>query len=414
MSTALSVFASGCGREVEDESSEVESAATEIGKQIFISVATELVLKGIEIVGNHGREYMERRERERQEQEAREREGDAAIPDDYDRPWNQGGNDDGYNGPWAPSSRVHSLVAGSTASPFQEETFRLASAGHKIPNVWVSLGNMIGGPGVDALVVRGNKYHFRGRDPIAFGNEGDLPIVVDLDQDGQSELLLYRMSNSHFYSTSGLDVAYGEPGDVPIVGDYDRDGKIDVGVYRPSEATFYVRDVFDEGVRFGERGDFPVIGSFRRKDLTDIAVYRPMNSTFYIRYRRNVAEIPYGEPGDIPVCADFDGDGLTDIAVYRPSTQRFYIRGIRDRGVQYGEPGAIPIVADWDGDGKADIAVNHWWESTFNVRGGETFQFGDANDVPGRFFGRRLEAESQGHVPGGIEHTPGACRHGNC
>lgn len=234
----------------------------------------------------------------------------------------------------------------------------------------------------DPVIVRaGNEYHFRNAGSLVFGDPGDVSFFADFNGDGHAELSVYRRSTSTFYSSSGWSRAYGNPGDIPYVCDFDGDGRLDLGVYRPSEAHFYIEGM--GAIHWGEPGDYPIVGSFTDSSKCDIALYRPSTATFYVRGKWNNGK-RYGEPGDIPVVGDYNGDGKSELAVYRPSEATFYIRGIADNGIFYGDPGDMPVPADYDGDGTTDVAVFRRNSGSWHIHGGDDFQFGDRNDLPGQ------------------------------
>ena len=113
---------------------------------------------------------------------------------------------------------------------------------------------------------------------VAFGQDGDVPFLADVDGDGKAAPCVYR--NGHFLCSTGhdgvadLDLAFGSPGDVPLLGDIDGDGKADPCVFR---AGTFLCDTRHNGV-------------------ADVV-------------------IPFGHPGDIPLLGDFDGDGRADPCV---------------------------------------------------------------------------------------------------
>ena len=103
-----------------------------------------------------------------------------------------------------------------------------------------------------------------------WGLSGDIPLVGDMDADGVSDLLIWQPStgwwygalSSQAYGTAAgqrFSKAWGTQGDVPLVTDLDADGRIDLLIWRPSTGTWYGAL---SGQRFtkqwGVNGDVPL------------------------------------------------------------------------------------------------------------------------------------------------------------
>lgn len=89
-----------------------------------------------------------------------------------------------------------------------------------------------------------------GDEILAFGEDGDIPIVGDWDGNGLDGVGVFRRSNSTFYlsnstSTGSVDIvipSYAISGDQPVAGDWNGDGKDTVGIYRPSSGQWRLND----------------------------------------------------------------------------------------------------------------------------------------------------------------------------
>jgi len=217
-----------------------------------------------------------------------------------------------------------------------------------------------------------------------FGLTGDIPVSGDWNNGEKSEIGVYRPSTHTFYldyNGNGVwdgavtDRAYnfGTTGDIPVSGDWNNDGKSEIGVFRPSTHTFYLDyngngvwdgAVTDRAYNFGTTGDIPVSGDWNNNGKSEIGVYRPLAHTFYLDYNGNgvwdgaVTDRAYnfGTTGDIPVSGDWNNDGKSEIGVFRPSAHTFYLDyngngvwdgAVTDRAYNFGTTGDQPITGRW-------------------------------------------------------------------
>ena len=153
---------------------------------------------------------------------------------------------------------------------------------------------------------------------------------------GASELQIsvFRPSTHLFYldyngngvwSGAAVDRSYnfGITGDIPITGDWNDDGISEIGVFRPSTHLFYL-DYNGNGVwngasvdrqyNFGITGDIPITGDWNDDGISEIGVFRPSTHLFYLDYNGNGAwngaatdsSYNFGITGDIPVSGKWD------------------------------------------------------------------------------------------------------------
>ena len=116
-----------------------------------------------------------------------------------------------------------------------------------------------------------------------FGISGDLPVSGDWNSDGRSEIGVFRNSTKMFYldynangvwNGSVVDRQYNFSsisGDLPISGDWNNDGISEIGVFRNSTKRFLL-DFNGNGVwngasvdrsyNFGITGDLPISGKW--------------------------------------------------------------------------------------------------------------------------------------------------------
>ena len=218
-------------------------------------------------------------------------------------------------------------------------------------------------------------WHIRNVADFSYGQSGDVPVPGDYDGNGTIEAAVFRPGNNTWYIRGGSTIAYGQSGDIPVPADYNSDGITDIAVFRPSDGTWHIRNIDD--FSYGQSGDVPLPGDYDGNGAIEAAVYRPSNQTWYIRGGSNIT---YGNSGDVPMPADYNGDHATDIAVFRPSDGGWHIRNIGD--FTYGQNGDTPVVGDFDGNGTNEAAVYRPSNETWYVRGGSTTAYGSSGDIP--------------------------------
>lgn len=188
----------------------------------------------------------------------------------------------------------------------------------------------------------------------------------DFDADGESDVSLFRPSNTYWYierSTNGFASApWGLATDKIAPADYDGDDMTDIAVFR--DGTFFLlrSTAGFTSVNLGAAGDIPVPGDFTGDDQAELAVFRPSNGTWYTYDLTNnqSGTLQFGQSGDKPFARNFDGDQRDDYALYRPSNGMWYLLQSTDgysAAMQFGLSTDIPVPADYDGDGRADFVV---------------------------------------------------------
>jgi Papain-like cysteine protease AvrRpt2 len=180
----------------------------------------------------------------------------------------------------------------------------------------------------------GNNFYY------GFGAQGDTPVSGDFDGDGKTDIAVWRhnlvsgaaagtWSVIKSSTWSGVTTQWGQEGDIPVACDYDNDSKTDYAVWRPSNATWYIVNSSTGAswsAIWGQQGDVPVPGDYDHDGKCDIAIWRPSTGVWWTIASSTwtYTTTQWGMAGDRPVPTDHDGDGKTDMIVWRPSSGYFY------------------------------------------------------------------------------------------
>lgn len=137
-----------------------------------------------------------------------------------------------------------------------------------------------------------------------WGLSGDVPLSYDWDQDGKTDIIIFRPSNGlwkallstlDFHPGYGVTLnannPWGLPGDIPFMLDINNDLRTDLVIFRPSNGTWYILCgnaafgwVYSVTVQWGLNGDIPIIGDYNGDGRKDLTVFRPSNGTWYVNH----------------------------------------------------------------------------------------------------------------------------------
>jgi hypothetical protein len=253
-----------------------------------------------------------------------------------------------------------------------------------------------------------------------WGRSLDVPAPADFDNDGKTDVGIYRWwdfetgdTNQWWVnkSSGGYNVFIYEPGYNKFNRNYIGDGRAEVGqLYQinisqnPSErcyiSIYFIGDLEQNTVRktVGEACNViptPVPGDYDNDGRSEIAVFN--NQTFKVWYPPY--ESFYTAPNVVqrlniesPAPGDYDGDGKTDFAGTRRQAGRLiWIVKQSSTGneteTDFGYATDKPVPGDYDGDGKTDIAVFRPSDSSWWIRHSATgylslWYFGLPTDTP--------------------------------
>jgi hypothetical protein len=205
---------------------------------------------------------------------------------------------------------------------------------------------------------------------LRFGQQGDIPVVGDVNGDGYTEIGLYRPSNRHWY----IDINYdGRPeiefeyigmqsGDLPLLGDWNGDGIWTPGYFRPEIASWHFRDELNTGgddypaFAAGTRGDVPMVGDWDGKGRFGFGIYRPSTGEVDLSDRICVRPqwVVYGQQTNVmPVVADWGGRSIHTIAFVsggkwkRKLNNSNFVAAVQPSDIEYPVGDAVPLGGRW-------------------------------------------------------------------
>lgn len=169
---------------------------------------------------------------------------------------------------------------------------------------------------------------------IPTASSTDVPLLGDIDGDGQEELCLFRAGQWNFTDYLGkkkITYNHGISGDIPLLGDFFGVGRCALCVWRPSNQKWLILDPLTLQTltlnQWGLPGDVPLVGDYLGNKRFQCVVWRPSNGKWYIYDPISLQSkiVQWGQNGDIPLEGDFDGDRIWDHATFRPSARVFFV-----------------------------------------------------------------------------------------
>jgi len=121
-----------------------------------------------------------------------------------------------------------------------------------------------------------------------FGANGDLPVPADYDDDGMTDIAIFRSSTGLWAIPGITRCYYGKTGDRPIPSL--------PAIYRPAIGLWAIRA--ETRFYYGTQDDTPLIGDFSGDTLDNNGIFRGDLGLWAIR---DVTRVYYGRNGDIPL-----------------------------------------------------------------------------------------------------------------
>ena len=255
---------------------------------------------------------------------------------------------------------------------------------------------------------------------IPWGRTLDVPAPADYDNDGKTDVTIYRWWDFEIGDTNewwinkssgGHQILVYEPGYNKFSRNYIGDGRAETGqLYQidvsqnPSEpcsiSVYFIGDLEGNAIRksVGDTCNLiptPVPGDYNNDGRSEIATFA--NQTFKVwlppySSAYTAPDLVQVLDVDSPTPGDYDGDGKTDFAGTKGQNGRLLWRIKQSSSgneieVDFGFASDKPVPGDYDGDGKTDIAVfrpsdSSWWIKNSGSGIVNLFYFGLATDTP--------------------------------
>ena len=199
------------------------------------------------------------------------------------------------------------------------------------------------------------------------------PVIGDVDNDGDMEIICYGSYNRRVYSISVSGTIEWQKtlpdySNSPIMGDFDADGEMEVAAITEGGIVYYLSGIDGTTKDSVSTGltvvGSPIAGDVNNDGFLEIIASGTRGSVIAIGWQGNIAEewvtnMPSGTSrSSTPAMADTDGNGIPDIITVGNSIRVLYWGGTqwtKTPGTTWTDNGNSPVVFDANSDGLLDI-----------------------------------------------------------
>lgn len=167
---------------------------------------------------------------------------------------------------------------------------------------------------------------------VNFGQAGDLAVVGDWDGNGIDTPGVFNPATGQWQLTNGFKgqnlnnnspgvnftFILGQNGDVPVVGDWDNNVIDGVGAFRTGNSNWFLSNGFQGTVDiapfiFGNLGSKPSAGDWNGDGVDTVGVFDQNTGQMFLNNRNAAVKafadiiFSFGQTGDIPLAGDWDG-----------------------------------------------------------------------------------------------------------